>query len=63
MCYDIFQEADIAAAPLFITPRRSRVVDFTRPYMTVQAAMVIKRPPAGQSIEVNIYKYYFILIM
>ncbi len=41
------QEAEIAAAPMFITEQRSRAVDFTRSFMTVEATVLIRKPPEG----------------
>ena len=37
------QDADIAAAPMFITEKRSEVIDFTEPFLEVQATIIMKR--------------------
>lgn len=38
------QEADIAIAPLTITSSRERVIDFTKPFMTLGISIMIKKP-------------------
>lgn len=38
------QEADIAAAPLFVTANRARVVDFSFPFLQVEATVLLKKP-------------------
>lgn len=38
----LFQEADLAIAPLSITSERERVVDFSKPYMDVGISIMIK---------------------
>ncbi|KAI1285945.1 Glutamate receptor 3 [Halotydeus destructor] len=40
----IRQEADIAIAPLTITSARERVIDFTKPFMSVGISIMIKKP-------------------
>ncbi|XP_067663930.1 glutamate receptor ionotropic, kainate 2-like isoform X2 [Haliotis asinina] len=40
----IENEADVALAPFQITPSRSVVVDFTKPFMTKGTTVVIKKP-------------------
>ncbi|XP_074604741.1 glutamate receptor 1-like isoform X2 [Brevipalpus obovatus] len=40
----IRQEADIAIAPLTITADRERVIDFTKPFMSVGISIMIKKP-------------------
>ena len=37
------QEADLAAAPLTITSTRERVVDFSKPFMTLGTGMLMNR--------------------
>lgn len=37
---------------MLITDQRSRVVDFTRPYMKVEATILVKKPRLGESPEV-----------
>ncbi|XP_046371985.1 glutamate receptor ionotropic, kainate 1-like isoform X1 [Haliotis rufescens] len=37
-------EADVALAPFQVTPSRSEVVDFTKPFMTKGTTVVIKKP-------------------
>ena len=39
-----FQEADIAIAPLTITSKRERVIDFTKPFMSLGISIMIKKP-------------------
>ena len=46
-----FQEADLAAAPLFITPSRKKVVAFTRPFLSVYATMLLRKIPDYSSTE------------
>uniref|UniRef100_A0A2C9KDL9 Glutamate receptor n=2 Tax=Biomphalaria TaxID=6525 RepID=A0A2C9KDL9_BIOGL len=42
-------EADMAIAPFTITADRSRVIDFTKPFMSLGISIMIKRPqPAGK---------------
>lgn len=43
----LIQDADIAAAPLYVTRSRQQVVDFTVPFMTVQATLLFRKPPRG----------------
>lgn len=38
------QEADIAIAPLTITSARERVIDFTKPFMSLGISIMIKKP-------------------
>lgn len=38
------QEADIAIAPLTITAERERVIDFTKPFMSLGISIMIKKP-------------------
>ena len=38
------QDADIAIAPLTITSSRERVIDFTKPFMTLGISIMIKKP-------------------
>ena len=38
----------MAAAPLYITQQRLTAVDFSRPFMTVEASVLLRRPPTGQ---------------
>ncbi|CAL4075670.1 unnamed protein product, partial [Meganyctiphanes norvegica] len=40
----IRNEADIAIAPLTITSSRERVIDFTKPFMTLGISIMIKKP-------------------
>lgn len=48
-----FQEADIAAGPLYITKRRRFAVDFTDPFMTVEASLLVRKPNGnGGTIQV-----------
>lgn len=45
----IFQRADIALAPFQITPSRSEVVDFTKPFMTKGTSVVVRKPERSVS--------------
>jgi len=38
------QEADIAIAPLTITSERERVIDFSKPFMSLGISIMIKKP-------------------
>lgn len=38
------QEADIAIAPMTITAERERVIDFTKPFMSLGISIMIKKP-------------------
>eukprot|EP00057_Strongylocentrotus_purpuratus_P011244 XP_011665718.1 PREDICTED: LOW QUALITY PROTEIN: glutamate receptor 2-like [Strongylocentrotus purpuratus] len=40
----INKEADIAVAPLTINSERERVIDFTKPYMSLGVSIMIKKP-------------------
>ncbi|BFZ14513.1 hypothetical protein BsWGS_17551 [Bradybaena similaris] len=45
----IRHEADMAIAPFTITAQRSRVIDFTKPFMSLGISIMIKRPqPIGK---------------
>lgn len=45
----VFQEADMAIGPFTITADRSRVIDFTKPFMSLGISIMIKRPqPIGK---------------
>lgn len=39
-----FQEADIAIAPMTITAERERVIDFSKPFMSLGISIMIKKP-------------------
>ena len=41
--YVFFQEADFAAAPLYVTKQREEVVDFSEPFLTVQATILLSK--------------------
>ena len=34
---------------MFVTEQRGKVIDFSRPFMTVQATVMIRKPPEGQA--------------
>jgi hypothetical protein len=40
----IRHEADLAVAPLTITSERERVVDFSKPFMSLGISIMIKKP-------------------
>ena len=52
VCY-AWQKADMAAAPTLITDARRQVVDFTIPFMTTQATLLLRRPPPGTELRVK----------
>ena len=64
ICY---QRADVAAAPLYVTKPRSDVIDFSIPFMSVQASLLMHRakygyldPPlkrAGDLLTQNLFAY------
>ena len=43
----------MAAAPMLITDARRQVVDFTTPFMTTRATLVLRRPPPGAELTVK----------
>ena len=43
----------MAVSPMFITEYRSRVVDFTRPFMSVEATMLLRKPPHGHESHIK----------
>ena len=45
----LFQEADMAIAPLIITRSRSEDVDFSHPFMTFGTAILFKKPVTPQA--------------
>jgi hypothetical protein len=47
------QNADMAAGPILITEDRRKVVDFTTPFMLLQATLLLRRPAAGQEPKVK----------
>ena len=49
----LFQEADIGAAPIYITEHRAKVVDFSLPFLTVQATVLLRKPPIGQPLWIK----------
>lgn len=49
-----FQEADMAIAPITITSKRERVVDFTKPYMSLGISIMIKKP---SDQEKNVFSF------
>lgn len=42
--FRMFQEADIAIAPMTITSERERVIDFSKPFMSLGISIMIKKP-------------------
>lgn len=40
----LLQKADVALAPISITPERSAVVDFTKPFLTKGTSVVVRKP-------------------
>ena len=47
------QRADIAAAPMYVTEYRGKVVDFTSPYIQVHATVLLKKPPSGEPLTIR----------
>jgi len=43
----------MAAAPTLITNARRQVVDFTVPFLTTQATLLLRRPPPGAQLIVK----------
>jgi len=43
----------MAAAPTLITDARRQVVDFTVPFMTTRATLLLRRPPPGTELRVK----------
>ena len=43
-----WQEADLAVAPLTITASREKVVDFSKPFMSLGISIMIKQPDKGK---------------
>lgn len=39
-----FQEAQIAIAPMTITSERERIIDFSKPFMSLGISIMIKKP-------------------
>ena len=50
------QDADVAAAPMYSTVHRARVIDFTDPYMEVGATLLLRKPPKSAGSEVRVIK-------
>ncbi|KAL5011752.1 hypothetical protein ScPMuIL_010303 [Solemya velum] len=48
------READMAIAPITITSKRERVVDFTKPYMSLGISIMIKKP---SDQEKNVFSF------
>lgn len=44
-----FQDVDVAAAPLYVTEQREEEVDFSTPFLVVQATILLKKPPTGST--------------
>ncbi|KAK2145084.1 hypothetical protein LSH36_704g02042, partial [Paralvinella palmiformis] len=49
----IRQEADIAAAPMYKTEERQQVVDFSIPFLNVQATLLVRKPPTGGKLNIT----------
>src|SRR6218665_2404227 len=47
------KEVDIAAAALYVTDQREEVVDFSLPFLIVQATILLKKPPTGTPSRVQ----------
>lgn len=47
------QRADVAAGPLLTTDNRREVVDFTVPFLTTHATLLLRRPPAGAELRIR----------
>ena len=46
-CDLCWQEVDLAAAPLYITEQRAEVVDFSVPFLVVEAAILLRKSMTG----------------
>ena len=49
----LFQKADLAAAPLFITKPREKVVDFSRGFMNIHATALMRKPAEGSTLSIR----------
>lgn len=52
------QEADIGAGPLFSTDQRAQVVDFTKAFINVTAAVLLRRVPASPVNQLSLSSAY-----
>jgi hypothetical protein len=43
----------LAAGPILVTGDRQQVVDFTMPFMTLQATLLLRRPAANTELKVK----------
>ena len=43
----------MAAAPMYSTVHRARVVDFTEPFMEVTATLLLRKPPKGRELKIK----------
>lgn len=43
----------MAAGPLFVTEHRKEVVDFTLPFLNVQATLLLRKTPAGAAVRIR----------
>ena len=43
----------MAAAPMYVTRHRAEAVDFTHPFITVEATILMRRPRPGQELRIK----------
>jgi len=43
----------VAAGPILVTDDRRHVVEFTMPFMTLQATLLLRRPAAGTDLKIK----------
>ena len=48
-----FQEADVAAAPMYQTSQRSTVADFSIPFLDVHATLLLRKPAPGVKVKIR----------
>jgi ABC-type amino acid transport substrate-binding protein len=51
--FDYFQEADVAAGPMYVTSQRAKVVDFSIPFLDVHATLLLRKPPPGVKLRIK----------
>ncbi len=54
----LLQDADIAAAPIYITRHRMEVVDFTRAFLDVHASLLMRRYYLSTHASTHTYSHF-----
>ena len=49
----MLQDADVAAAPMYSTVHRARVIDFTDSFMDVAATLLLRKPPKATELKIK----------